>query len=142
MKTIHHVVDIADDAADVHRRVTTQEGLAGWWSTAVDVEAAEVGAVIRFTFMEGFNPSMEITAIEPDRGVTWRCVDGHDPWRDNTFRFELEPVAGDRTRLRFWQDYAVELDDDEYGIYNFNWGYYLHSLQQLCETGTGTPFEP
>ena len=34
-----------------------------------------------------------------------------------------------RTRLRFTQDYAVELSDDDYGIYNFNWGYYLESLR-------------
>ena len=45
-----------------------------------------------------------------------------------------------RTRLRFWQDYAVELEDDYYGVYNFNWGYYLESLRLLCATGSGRPF--
>jgi hypothetical protein len=45
-----------------------------------------------------------------------------------------------RTRLRFWQEYAVELADDYYGVYNFNWGYYLESLRLLCTTGTGKPF--
>jgi len=51
--------------------------------------------------------------------------------------------AGDHeggTRVRFWQHYATELDDDSYGIYNFNWGYYLESLRLFCETGTGKPF--
>jgi len=42
----------------------------------------------------------------------------------------------------FWQQYAVELDDDAYGTYNFNWGHYLESLRLLCTTGTGTPFRP
>lgn len=142
MKTIHHVVDIAADASDVHRNLTTQQGLAGWWSTKVDADPPDVGALVRFTFMEGFNPVMEITELDPERHVVWRCVDGHDPWRDNTFRFDLEPRDEGHTRMRFWQHYAVELADDEYGTYNFNWGYYLHSLQQLCETGMGTPFEP
>ena len=41
----------------------------------------------------------------------------------------------------FVQVYAQELDDEVYGRYNFNWGYYLGILKQLCETGTGTPFE-
>ena len=45
------------------------------------------------------------------------------------------------TRLRFWQEYAVELDDDAYGVYNFNWGYYLESLRLLCVEGTGKPFD-
>jgi hypothetical protein len=51
-------------------------------------------------------------------------------------------AAGDvgGTRLRFWQEYAVELADDYYGAYNFNWGYYLESLRLLCATGTGKPF--
>jgi len=83
---------------------------------------------------------MEITALEPGSLVAWKCVGGHDPWADNTFRFELGD--GDRgTRLRFWQQYARELDDDSYGVYNFNWGYYLDSLRLLCETGAGKPFE-
>jgi hypothetical protein len=29
-----------------------------------------------------------------------------------------------------------------YGTYNFNWGYYLNSLKQLCGKGDGTPFTP
>jgi quinol monooxygenase YgiN len=43
--------------------------------------------------------------------------------------------------LRFWQDCAVELDDDSYGSYNFNWGYYLESLRLFCTTGIGKPFQ-
>lgn len=35
----------------------------------------------------------------------------------------------------------MELDDDEYGIYNYNWGYYLQSLYELLTTGEGKPFE-
>jgi hypothetical protein len=42
--------------------------------------------------------------------------------------------------VRFWQRYATELDDDAYGVYNYNWGYYLESLRLLCETGTGKSF--
>jgi hypothetical protein len=49
--------------------------------------------------------------------------------------------VGGRARLRFWQEYAIELADDYYGVYNFNWGYYLESLRLLCVTGTGKPFQ-
>jgi uncharacterized protein YndB with AHSA1/START domain len=141
VKTIHHVADIAESAEGVYRKLTTEEGLAGWWSTRVTAPPPIAGAVVAFTFLDGFNPRMEVSDVEPARLVVWRCVGGHEPWKDNTFRFELEPSADERTRLRFWQHYAVELDDDDYGTYNYNWGYYLHSLQQLCETGTGAPYE-
>jgi hypothetical protein len=44
--------------------------------------------------------------------------------------------------LVFEQGYARELSDEVYGIYNFNWGYYLNSLKLLCEKGVGAPFNP
>jgi hypothetical protein len=68
-------------------------------------------------------------------------VSGHEPWQDGQFRFRIAAAEGGRTRLRFWLEYAVELADDDYGVYNFNWGYYLESLRLLCVTGAGKPFQ-
>jgi|CZKT01.1.fsa_nt_gi hypothetical protein len=73
--------------------------------------------------------------------VGWRCVGGHHPWQDNDFRFEFSPLGDGRTRVRCWHHYAVELDDDYYGIYNVNWGYYLGSLRPLRANGAGKPFQ-
>jgi len=140
MKTIHHVLDLAAPPERVFASLTTAEGLAGWWTTDVQAETA-VGAVIDFTFDGDFNPDMRITELERPVVVSWECVGGHEPWAANTFRFELEEkVKGEETLLRFWQHYATELSDDAYGVYNFNWGYYLESLRQLVEIGTGKPF--
>lgn len=142
MKTIHHVLDVAAAPNAVYDAVTTEDGLAGWWTTVVAVPRREVGAVIDFTFGGDFNPDMEIVSFDPPTSVEWRCVGGHDNWADNTFRFELETLDASSTRLRFWQHYATELGDDDYGIYNFNWGYYLQSLLELVTTGAGMPFDP
>lgn len=141
MKTIHQVLDIDASAQEVFDAVATRDGMAGWWSTDVDVPSIEVGSVIDFTFGGDFNPDMEITGYDPPKSVEWKCVGGHEKWADNTFRFEVEPLDGGRTRLRFWQHYATELSDDDYGIYNFNWGYYLQSVLELVTTGTGKPFD-
>jgi uncharacterized protein YndB with AHSA1/START domain len=143
MKTIHHVVDMDVDPATVWSAITEQRGLAGWWSTAVRAaDGAAVGDRVAFAFSPDFSPTMEITAGEPGAALAWRCVGGHEPWADNTFRFEIARLDDGRTRLRFWQDYAVELPDDLFGTYNFNWGYYLESLRLLCTTGVGKPFDP
>ena len=83
---------------------------------------------------------MQQTQLNEPRLVEWRCVDGHPNWKDNTFTFALRESAGE-TSLQFVQQYAQELDDDTYGTYNFNWGYYLNSLKHLYETGSGSPFE-
>ena len=141
VKTIHHVVDIDAATQRAWSALTEAEGLAGWWSSRVDAPPAAVGARIRFTFAGDFNPVMEITALDEARGLDWRCISGHEPWQDNTFQFRLAPLEEGRTRLRFWQHYAVELEDDYYGTYNFNWGYYLESLRLLCTTGAGQPFK-
>lgn len=140
MKKIIHVLDIKKPRVDVFRALTTSEGLGSWWSKQVKAEARE-GAVVDFTFLDEFNPDMEITALDAPGRLKWKCIGGHEPWQDNTFQFLLvEQDSG--TRLTFAQDYATELDDVAYGIYNFNWGYYLESLRKYVETGKGTPFDP
>jgi hypothetical protein len=91
-------------------------------------------------FAGDFNPDMKVIQFEPPSDLGWRCVGGVEQWADNTFSFGLEDRDG-ATRLRFQQDYATELSDDDYGSYNFNWGYYLESLRLYCESGRGNPFE-
>jgi uncharacterized protein YndB with AHSA1/START domain len=140
MKIIHHVVDMDASAGPIWSALTEPERMAGWWSTIVRTPPAAVGARVEWTFAGDFNPVMEITKLDEGKELCWQCVGGHEPWQDNDFRFELSPLEDGRTRLRFWQIYAVELEDDYYGVYNYNWGYYLESLRTLCVTGTGSPF--
>ena len=140
MKTIHHVVDVDAPPDGVWAALTERDQMARWWTTKVAAGPAVTGADIEWTFAGDFNPVMRITALDPPHTLGWRCVSGHDPWRDNDFRFELEALDGAHTRMRFWQEYATELSDDAYGTYNFNWGYYLESLRLLCATGTGKPY--
>ena len=140
MKTIIHAVHVHAAPERVYGVLTTDGGLAGWWTTKVTVEPG-VGGVVHFTFHGDFHPKMKQTRLVPGREVRWQCVGGHQNWQDNTFSFALHDRKGE-TLLQFVQEYAQELSDEVYGIYNFNWGYYLNSLKQLCETGTGTPFVP
>lgn len=138
MKTIIHTVHIETPRETVYGALTTESGVTGWWTRTAELESGE-GAEIRFTFRGDFNPRMKQTRLESPGLVEWVCVGGHGNWQDNTFTFALRDAEGG-TSLRFVQEYAQELDDDTYGTYNFNWGYYLNSLKQLCETGSGTPY--
>ena len=138
MKTILHTVDIDASPVKVFDAVTSEKGLASWWTTKVKADD-HIGGIIEFTFMPIFNPKMEITEREEPRLIAWKCVGGHGPWLNNTFRFVIEPHE-EGTMLFFRQEYARELSREEYGRYNFNWGYYLDSLQLLIETGRGKPF--
>ncbi len=138
MKTIIHTFPVEADRDVVYRALTTEEGVTGWWTTKATVEPGE-GGVIQFTFHGDFHPQMKQTRLVKDEFVEWKCIGGHPNWQDNEFRFALRGGDGS-TSVQFVQQYANELDDDTYGTYNFNWGYYLNSLLTYCETGTGTPF--
>ncbi len=138
MRKIIHTVHIHAAPEVVYDALTTSDGLSKWWTTTVEMEPGP-GGIIHFRFHGVFHPQMRQTALEKHRLVGWLCVGGHDNWQDNAFRFSLDERAGE-TLLRFEQQYAQELPDEVYGTYNFNWGYYLNSLKQFCETGMGTPF--
>jgi uncharacterized protein YndB with AHSA1/START domain len=140
MKQIIHAVHIHAAPSDVFQALTTAEGLRRWWTTQVQAEERE-GGIISFTFAGDFHPRMKQTRLELDLRIEWLCVAGHPNWQDNTFTFALEDRKGE-TLLMFSQGYARELSDEVYGIYNFNWGYYLNSLKLLCEKGAGVPFTP
>ena len=141
MKKIIHVATIKKPSAQVFRSLTTQQGLSSWWSTEVKADEARVGGIVHFTFGGDFNPDMKNVGLDGPTLLRWRCVGGHDNWRENEFEFRLSQSEG-VTQLMFLQDYSRELDDVQYGIYNFNWGYYLGSLVQYCEEGKGRPFDP
>ena len=78
------------------------QSVTSWWSTRLRTPEAEVGTQLHWTFGGDFNPVMEITTLDERRELGWRCVAGHDPWKDNTFRFQLVGLDEGRTRLRFW----------------------------------------
>jgi uncharacterized protein YndB with AHSA1/START domain len=139
MRTIIHAFDAAASREQVFAALTSTDELAAWWTTKVTGDAGP-GGLIGFNFAGDFNPEMRVTAVDAPSTLSWECVGGVEQWAANTFHFELEG-QGASTHVRFRQDYANELSDDDYGAYNYNWGYYLESLRQYCETGVGKPFQ-
>ncbi|HKJ35159.1 MAG TPA: SRPBCC domain-containing protein [Solirubrobacterales bacterium] len=141
MDTIHHLSEIGAPPDRVFEALNSEAGLSGWWTTVVSYPEPGTGSEIRFTFEDPFHPVMEVTALDPGVRVAWRGA--NEPWLDAEIRFELSP--SDRksggTTLRFWQRYSNALADDAFGIFNYNWAYYLESLRLLLEEGEGRPFE-
>jgi len=138
MKKIIHYLQIHAAPEKVFDALTTEDGLREWWSTAVDIDQRQ--RLIHFHFAGDFNPDMRVINSQANQLVEWECIAGHGNWQNNTFSFELREVKAE-TGLMFVQVYAQELTDEVYGTYNYNWGYYLHSLKLFCETGAGTPFK-
>jgi uncharacterized protein YndB with AHSA1/START domain len=139
MNKILHMVQIKAPLSKVYSAISTQDGLSSWWTTNVKAESGE-GGQVDFFFMEGMTPNMKVTKLEKDKAVHWKCVGGHDNWKDNTFSFDLSENDG-VSNVMFIQNYAQEMPDPVYGMYNYNWGYYLDSLREYLENGKGKPFQ-
>jgi uncharacterized protein YndB with AHSA1/START domain len=137
VREIIHAFDIGASPGDVFRAITSEQGLSGWWTTKVRLD----DDLIHFTFEDPFHPVMRVTRRDEAKAVEWALERGHDPWSGSTFSFDLDDRDG-KTGVLFRMSYGQELPDEVYGIYNFNWGYYLDSLRLLCEEGKGKPFQP
>jgi uncharacterized protein YndB with AHSA1/START domain len=137
VKEIVHTVEIEAPVASVEEAITTASGLSSWWTRGASVD----GDRISFTFEKGFNPVMRVDQRERGKLVAWAPESGADPWMGSTIRFELGERDG-KTAILFRHRYAQDLPDEVFGVFNFNWAYYLESLRLLCETGSGKPFQP
>lgn len=141
MRKIIHFFDILSSEETVYDALTTIKGLSGWWTTDVSGEMA-VGKVIEFTFISQFNPQMLILSLIPTTRVEWKCLDGHDLWKGDVLTWNLEEDE-DCTHVMLTHELVnEEVDDEDYGMYNFNWAYYLNNLTDYCEHGKAKPFKP
>ncbi|WP_431216095.1 SRPBCC family protein [Puia sp. P3] len=161
MKSIRQNVLIAAPAEKVYRALTTQEGLAGWWTPAATARA-EVNSIARFPFNFPdfeYAKEMKVTVLKNNARVEWECIAGADEWIGTTISFTLE--AGDKATLgndhpellgqleqqqsengtlvifehNGWKEYTPQFSEC-----SFTWGQFLRSLKRLCETGKGQPW--
>jgi uncharacterized protein YndB with AHSA1/START domain len=124
--------------AEIHRSLSTIEGLASWWTDEVTGDPS-VGGTLTFTFgSPDRGASMQVVSSTPGEEVTWRCVAGPDEWLGTTFTFALEPLA-DETVLLFtnagWRETVPFM-----GHCTTKWAYYLLGLKAGLEGGKATPF--
>ena len=137
MAEINHRVGISGTAEDVYRALTTDAGLAGWWTTDTS-GAGAVGSIIRFRF-NGGGPDFEVAELQSDRLVRWKHS-GEMPgaWIDTDITFLLQR-EDQQTFVRFTHANWKE-PSDFMAHCSTKWAVFLLSLKELVETGTGRPF--
>jgi uncharacterized protein YndB with AHSA1/START domain len=131
-----HFIEIDAPVDVVYLAITTQEGLAGWWTTSAVAKPVE-GSISEFTFNSGAFNKMKVAKLLNSKKVMWECVDGAEAWIGTKITFDLEEKKG-QTILRFmhfeWRETC-----DFFAKCNSTWARYLTSLKAFCETGKGTP---
>lgn len=139
MPDIRHNIIIDCYPGQVYEALTTKKGIQGWWTPDTVIEP-EIGSVSEFIFGERYHNKMKITDLQPYKRITWLCLEGDREWIGTDFVFDLEEKQG-KTLLRFGQNNWKE-QTDFYAHCNFQWGQYMISLKNYCETGIGKPFIP
>ena len=137
MPEILHELVIHASPEKVYDALTTEKGLAGWWTT--DVSAKPVsGSVAEFGFNKHqFVIRMRIDQLEPPAQVKWSCLGDHPEWKGTTVTFRLKK-DGDQTGVRLHHT-GWKTADGILGMCRDGWANHLASLKALLETGEGAP---
>lgn len=136
MVDILHRIGIEAPVAEVYSALTTNKGLADWWTKDTEGEGGEVGDELRFRFAAG-GFDMRVRELDPGRRVLWEVVSGPEEWVGTHVDWVLDQK----------DDYAIVLfthrgwrEPVEFMHHcSTKWAVYLMSLRSLIETGTGAP---
>lgn len=140
MAEIYHRVVVPTDPRMVFDAISTQQGLANFWTDQV-VASQEVGSVAEF----GFGPNrevvfrMRIDSLKSGELVEWHCLGDSDEWRDTKVRWELASGGERGTEVRFrhtnWRS-----TDGEFPSCSYTWAMILDRLGKYLGSGEGAPW--
>ena len=133
---IVHSVDIRTTPDRLYEAITTQKGLAGWWTPQVKAEPM-MGALNEFHFV-GTTLKFRVDKLEPARHVTWSSVQVPPDWEGTQVLFDITP-GDDTVNLRFSHT-GFASPGGSFGVTSYSWAQYLRSIKLLLETGEGEPF--
>jgi len=137
MADIKHKLVIGSSLTTVYKNITTQNGLAGWWTPDTSAKE-EVGAVLRFGFGPTYFKEMKVISLTPDTKVEWKCITGTEEWLGTNIQFMLEEEAGKAVVYFSHNDW--ESQTPMFSQCSYDWAMFLRSLKQLCEKGKGSPY--
>jgi uncharacterized protein YndB with AHSA1/START domain len=135
-----HRIGIAAPAEKIYRAITTAEGIKGWWTTDVKMDA-HVGGKAVFGFKKhSVVFLMRIEQLTTPSLVRCKCEDGSSPdWIGTTQEFQPEPQDDGEVSLKFCHG-GWERGGDHCYYCNTTWGHLLVSLKQCVERGLKNPY--
>ena len=136
-KSIYHRLLIEAPVEKVYQALTTQEGLAGWW-TPDTLAKPEVGSILRFAFGPDYFKEMKVEELKPYSKVKWLCIKAYEEWVGTTLTFELEPHR--KGCILFFHHDGWKNYTSEFASCSYDWALFFRSLKFLCETSKGFPY--
>jgi uncharacterized protein YndB with AHSA1/START domain len=139
MPDILHLVRIRANPERVYEALTTTAGVRGWWTRDADLDAT-VGGSGTFRFYGGHGVTIvRLDELVPARRVAWSVQSANAPgdWTGTTIAFDLR--AEDDVTVLAFAHRGFAQPSEGYAQVNTGWAYFLVSLRQYVETGSGGP---
>jgi uncharacterized protein YndB with AHSA1/START domain len=137
-----HEATIQATPQTISEAISTQRGLAGFWTVASDAQPA-VGSIARFGFPGAPGAlKMRIDALDPGRRVAWTCLGDFPEWAGTTVSWELTPLPdGAGTTVLFRHGgWADQVSAEAMASVNYTWGQVVARLKGYSETDTPQPY--
>ncbi|MBN9393007.1 MAG: SRPBCC domain-containing protein [Chloroflexi bacterium] len=133
---IEATIAVAPDK--VFEAISTQKGLASWWTTHITAQP-KVGSTVRASFRNDERAHVfEVTALEPTSHIAWRSTQSFLPdWPGTRLTWDLM-VVDEGTKLLFSQrGYATE--NGSLPLATFSWVTVITRMKEYLERGQTTP---
>ncbi len=133
-----HQVNINAPPDTIYKAVSTQEGLASFWTSDSKVES-KVGSIAAFGF-GGPTQRMRIDELTPGKRVKWTGLNDFPNWGDTTVSWDISPAEKGETSVTFRHaNWPASVTADDLGSINYTWGLIVERLKQHCESGKPVP---
>jgi uncharacterized protein YndB with AHSA1/START domain len=126
----------------VFQALSTNHGIAGWWTGNVQGEH-EKGGIVRLEFDgPGHLIEMRIDELRDSELVAWSCVahNAFPEWPSTKVIFSLTAELEASCKLSF-EHLGLKQKCECYGDCSRGWDHFLLSLTSFCETGAGFPWK-
>ncbi len=134
-----HQVNIKATPDTLYKAVSTQEGLASFWTDETKAES-KVGSVATFGF-GGPTQRMKIEELVPGTRARWIGLRDFPNWGDTVVSWEIKPGEKGETSLTFRHaNWPASVTADDLGSINYTWGMVVDRLKQYAETGKPVPY--
>ena len=130
-------IEIETTAQKLFDALTTDQGIAAWWTKAKTLAA--VGTINEFAFGKG-TVTFQVEKLERGSAVGWSAQNVPPDWKGTRVLFELsDGTRAGVVTLRFSHT-GFKTTTPVVAFTNYAWAQFLRSLKLFLETGKGEPF--
>ena len=138
-------VQIAASPKSVYQAIT--RNIDQWW-TELYTPAAQPGDYLEVCFEQGTCWKMQVAASEENQALAWKVLEANheldkftrkDEWQGTTIEWRIRKTGAGSAVTLIHRGLVPELEC--FDICRAGWAFFLGSLKDFLETGTGHPYK-